>query len=246
MDRTYSKEFELHAYETDIEGKAQPFALLNYLQDIAGEHASRLGFGFHDLTAKGMIWVLSRYHVRFLSYPGWGARIRITTWPSGHQGIFALRDFEMTDAEGRALAAATSSWIMLNIKSKQPVRIEDHLSERVVLPQRAVDDSFAPLPACDGTGPEREFPVLFKDLDLNRHVNHAIYIQWALETVPPEILKTKRPAEIEVAYKAEAFHGDTILSRVRTESADSGLSYLHGIFHKEKGAELTRLRTLWE
>jgi len=246
MDRTHIKEFEVHGYETDVDGKAQPLALLNYLQDSAGEHASRLGFGFHDLTAKGMIWVLSRYHVKFLSYPGWGTRVQVTTWPSGHQGIFALRDFEMADAEGRTLAVATSSWIMLNLRAKQPVRIEEHLSERVVLPQRAVDDPFPPLPACDGAERERDFPVLFKDLDLNRHVNHAVYIQWALETVPPEILKTKRPVQIEVAYKAEAFHGDTIISKLRAESTDSGLSCVHGIFNQESGAELTRLRTRWE
>lgn len=245
MDRAHTKEFEVHAYETDVEGKAQPLALLNYLQDIAGEHASRLGFGFQDLTAKGMIWVLSRYHVKFLSYPGWGTSVRVTTWPSGHHGIFALRDFEMTDAEGRTLALATSSWIMLNLRSKQPARVEEHLAGRVVLPKRAVDDPFPPLPACDGAEREREFQVLFKDLDLNRHVNHAVYIQWAFETVPSDILTSKRPVELEVAYKAEAFHGDTILSKIRTESADSGLSYLHGIFNKGSGVELTRLRTRW-
>lgn len=243
MDKSYSKEFEVHAYETDLEGKAQPVALLNYLQDIAGEHATKLGFGFLDLTAKGMIWVLSRYHVKFLAYPSWGTRIRITTWPSGHQGIFALRDFEMTDAAGRMLALATSSWIMLNLRSKQPARIEDHLSAEVVLPKRSLEDAFPSLPACDGAERDREFQVLFKDLDLNQHVNHAVYIQWALETVSLEILKAKRPVELEVAFKAEAFYGDAILSKVKTGSGDS---FVHGIFNKASGAELTRLVTRWD
>jgi len=247
MDSTYVKDFEIHPYETDVEGKAQPLALLNYLQDVAGEHASKLGFGFHDMAAKGLMWVLSRYHVQFLGYPEWtwGARVRVTTWPSGHHGIFALREFEMADAEGRTLALATSSWIMLDLRTKQPVRVEEHLAGRIILPKRAVDDAFLPLPACEGAERERELQVLFKDLDLNRHVNHVVYIQWALETVPAEILKSKRPVDLEVAYKAEAFYGDAVLSRIRAESADPGPSFLHGIFHKDGGAELTRLRTRW-
>jgi acyl-ACP thioesterase len=247
MDGTYVKDFELHAYETDFDGKAQPLALLNYLQDIAGEHAAKLGFGFFDLSAKGLMWVLSRYHVRILHYPAWswGARLRVTTWPSGHHGVFAMRDFEMTDAEGRPLAVATSSWIMVNLKTKQPARVEDHIDGRVAVPRRALDDAFPALPACESPERDQEFRVLFKDLDLNRHVNHAVYIQWALETVPPEILKTKRPVAIEVAYKAEAFYGDAVLSRLQAGSAEGGPCFVHGIFHKASGAELTRLRTRW-
>lgn len=250
MDGTYTKDFELHAYETDLEGKAQPLALLNYLQDIAGEHAAKLGFGFFDLSAKGLMWVLSRYHVKVLHYPEWtwGARVQVRTWPSGHQGVFALRDFEMTDGAGRTLATATSSWLMLNLRTKQPVRIEDHIDGRVVVPARALDDSFPTLPAGENAEREQDFRVLFKDLDLNRHVNHAVYIQWALETAPPEVLKAKRPVEIEVAYKAEAFYGDTILSRLQAESpegAAGGPSFLHGLYKNGGGMELTRLRTRW-
>jgi medium-chain acyl-[acyl-carrier-protein] hydrolase len=246
MDRVYVKEFELHAYETDSAGKAQPLALLNYLQDTAGEHAGRLGFGFNDLTPKGLLWVLSRYHVRVQAYPDWGGRIRVATWPSDHHGIFALRDFEMTDADGRPLAQATSSWIMLDVRTKQPVRVEDHIAGRVILEKRAVDDPFDPLPGLDGTDGEREFSVLYKDLDLNRHVNHAVYIQWALETVPPEVLKTKRPAEIEVAYKAEAFYGDRAVSKRKAEKTGDRPSYRHGLFKVEGGPELARLRTVWD
>ena len=247
MHRTYVKDFELHAYETDPEGKAQPLALLNYLQDIAGEHAAKLGFGFFDLSAKGVMWVLSRYHVKIARYPEWtwGARVRVTTWPSGHHGVFALRDFEMTDSEGRTLALATSSWIMVSLKTKQPVRVEEHIEGRVVLPKRALDDAFPPLPACEDAEREAEFRVLFGDLDLNRHVNHVVYIRWALESVPPEILKTKRPVELEVAYKAEAFYGDAVRAGLRAERADANPCFLHGIFNAASGVELTRLRTGW-
>ena len=38
-----------------------------------------------------------------------------------------------------------------------------------------------------------------QDIDYNNHVNHPVYIQWALETAPEAILRTMAPVSIEVA-----------------------------------------------
>jgi len=85
--------------------------------------------------------------------------------------------------------------------------------------------------------------VLARDLDINRHVNHTVYVQWALEALPRELLLETAPAEIEVAYRAEAFYGDEIAARAQVE--DAGRSFRHQIVNASTGAELARLRTLW-
>ena len=62
----------------------------------------------------------------------------------------------------------------------------------------------------------------------------------------------RRPVEIEVAYRAEAFYGDTVLSRAVPAPAASeagqaaGAVFLHQIVNASTGVELTRLRTRWE
>jgi medium-chain acyl-[acyl-carrier-protein] hydrolase len=245
MDKIYTKKFQIQTYEVDHRAKALTLSLLNYLQDTAGNHAALLGFSVLDLLKKRMTWILSRYHVRIFRYPGLDERIVVSTWPSGKQGIFALRDFEIADERGEMLAAATSSWILWHVNAKQPARLEENLPDSVTHDKRALPDDFPTLPPCPTADRELAFRVAMQDIDFNNHVNHAVYIQWALETVPEELLRTFRPTDIEVAFKGEAFYGEEIVSRVKRIGDDPGPVFLHGIFNGPKEAELTRLRTVW-
>jgi acyl-ACP thioesterase len=86
-----------------------------------------------------------------------------------------------------------------------------------------------------------------RDIDFNNHVNYDVYIQWALETIPEDEQRSFVPAEIKASYRAEAFYGDDIASRLKKVDTDAraGMTFLHGIYHKSKGTELARLRTVW-
>jgi acyl-ACP thioesterase len=243
----YHKEYTVHTYETDARGVARPVALLNYLQDSAGEHAGRLGLSVVDLFKRGLTWVLSRYHVVIHRYPALGARLEVTTWPSGKRGRFATRDFEVADAGGGPVLSATSSWMVLDLASKQTLKVEDVVGPAYAIERRAVDDPFASLPVLSASDAEARFRVEASHLDWNRHVNNAVYVQWALESVPPDVLFGRRPLDLEVSYRAEALYGDEILAAVqRVPDPGPGPAFLHRISNAATATELARLRTRWE
>jgi medium-chain acyl-[acyl-carrier-protein] hydrolase len=245
-DLVFRKEYPIHTYETDVRGFVRPTALLNFLQDSAGEHAGALGWSVPDLLKKNMTWVLSRYHLRIYRYPSMGRRLEITTWPSGKSGYYATRDFDVADAEGQVLSA-TSSWMIIGLEKKQPIKIDAVIDVPYAIDRRALDDPFASLPAVEDRQAEVRFRVESAHLDWNRHVNNAVYVQWALEAVPKDILLKSRPAAIEVAYKAEAFYGEEVVSVVqRLADAEGEPVFLHQILKASTGDELTRLRTRWQ
>jgi medium-chain acyl-[acyl-carrier-protein] hydrolase len=252
-DLIYGKDFFIHTYESDFEGRARFVSLLNFLQDAAGDHATLLGWSVLDLFKKNMTWVLSRYHVRVLRYPAWGERLHVVTWPSGRHGYFALRDFDVTDGDGKPVLVWTTSWMVIHLDRKQPVKLDELFPSNVFLEKRALADDFAPLPSVEAAEREVPFKVEMGHLDLNKHVNNTVYIQWALEALPGDILSRRRPAEAEVSYRAEAFYGDAVVSRVQSVAGpgpaggDSGPGpvFLHQIVNASTGAELTRLRTRW-
>lgn len=247
MDTIHRRAFRIHTYDTDFRGAALPVSILNFLQEAAGEHAALLGLSVTDLMKDGLTWVLSRYHVRIARYPVMGEAVEVRTWPSGHESFFWLRDFEIRDGTDQPLLTATSSWVLLNAATKQPVRDGHGIAADRIRDARALEDGFPRLPACDAPGRELPFRVGLHDLDLNDHVNHAVYVRWALETVPEDTLRTCRPVDIEVAYRAEAFFADEVLSRVQGVSpgGDGTTGFLHALVHRESGRELTRLRTSW-
>ncbi len=243
----FLKEYAIHTYETDDRGLVKMVTLLNFLQDSAGEHAGRLGLSVRDLVKRNMTWVLSRYHILVHRYPGIGERLEVTTWPSGKGGYFATREFEIADANGGPVLTATSSWMIIGLDRKQPLKVDDIIDIPYAVDKRALDDPFASLPVPSAREAELRFRVESVHIDWNRHVNNAIYAQWALEAVPAEVLRKSRPVELEISYRAEAFYGEEVLSVVQAvPRAGAGPVYLHQILNAASGTELTRLRTRWE
>lgn len=246
-DLIYRKEYTVHTYETDARGLARPVALLNFLQDSAGDHAGRLGLSVIDLFKRNMTWVLSRYHVLIHRYPALGERVEVMTWPSGKHGYFAIRDFEVSDGSGGPVLSATSSWMVIGLEKKQPVKVDDVVGPGYAVEKRALEDPFASLPIPAARESEVRFRVETSHLDWNRHVNNAVYVQWALEGVPPDVLMSLWPMELEVSYRAEALYGDEVLSAVqRVPEGDPAPAFLHQILNAATGTELARLRTRWE
>ena len=246
LEKTYQIQFQVRSYEIDSKGKIKISAMLNYLQEAASQHAARLGASVVDLFPRNLTWVLSRYHIQIVTYPSWGETITINTWPSAKENLFALREFEILDQKGKRCAIATSSWMLLDFKKKQPVRPKDHLPHFQDHPERIIDDKFDPLPAPEKIDIELPFRVRMSDLDLNRHANHVSYIEWALETVPVDILKKYQPAELEISFRGEALYGDRISSRTQIVNADSSAGFLHQISRETDGKELTRLKSSWQ
>lgn len=242
MRDIYSRTYRIRSYEADFRGLVKPVVLLNYLQDTASGHADLLGFSLTDLRAKNATWLLSRYHVRVDRYPSVDEELLVTTWRSLVDGIYAFREFHIAGEDGSQVGCATSSWVLLNLRTKRPARIRDFLPELPVIRKRAMEDDFPKLPQPASWGFEQSFRARTADLDLNRHVNHAIYAEWALETVPLPVSQECCLSEIEIAYMNEAVSGDTIISRA--ETAEPG-AFLHQLLREVDGRELTRLRTSW-
>lgn len=222
---------------------ALPAAILNYLQDAAFDHSIRLRSSIFDLFPLGLTWVLSRYHVRILRYPLAKELIRIQTWYSGSQRPFHLREWRILDPQGEELLLATSSWLIVDLKTGRPSDRDFTLKNFLPTEKRAIEDEFKPLPVPRRQDITRRFPVRVSDTDLNRHVNHVQHILWSLESVPEEFLSDRVPVGIEVSYKGEILFGQE--TTVATEVREDG-TCLHRLIIEPGGKEAARLRTVWE
>jgi medium-chain acyl-[acyl-carrier-protein] hydrolase len=246
MQGVLTKQYQVRLYEADFRGALRPVAMLNYLQDTAAAHSSRFGYSIAELLVRNMTWVLSRYHISVRHYPSVGDTISVSTWRSAIEGMFALRDFEVSDSCGNILATATSSWVIMNLETKRPVKLETVITDYPLVARRALTDDFAPLPRMENHSGEELFKVRIADLDMNRHVNHTVYVEWALECIPREIQEGFCLAELEVGYRAEAFYGDTVLARVALAQQENPAIFWHQLVNQQSGKELTRLKTTWK
>lgn len=238
----HTEKFTVRAYEMDASGKASAITICNYLQEVAGNHATELGVAVDALFKKNMTWVLSRLHVQIDRYPLWREKIRLETWPSGRYGKYATREFLIFDQREKLIVRGTSSWMILDLKSLRPIAMPDFMLQ-IPIPdrERAIKDDFGRLPLPGHAQYEKFFNVRLSDLDINQHVNNARYIEWALESVPLETWRGNHLQSIEISFRAETKYGERVV--VQTEHTDG--AFLHQIVSEKDRRTLAVLRTCW-
>ncbi|MBG0861181.1 MAG: acyl-ACP thioesterase, partial [Bacteroidales bacterium] len=118
----FEREYLVHVYETGPDGRINLYSLFNYMQDIASDHAVKLGYGREDLLAANRFWVLSRMYAVISELPKWNDTIIIRTWPDGTDRLFALRKFSVYYPDGIPVASASSSWLILDHATRKVQR----------------------------------------------------------------------------------------------------------------------------
>lgn len=241
----YTKRFTVRSYEVDFRGRVRATAILNYLQEAAGDHSRLLGVAVRDLLPLGFTWVISRMHLTLSGSVTSREELQVRTWPSVRGSRFTCREFALFTADETCIGVATMSFAVLDIKTRRPVSISTLLPAYPLLERRAIDDNFAPLPALDSYDTAFPFRVGRADLDINNHVNNVVYVGWALETVPIDIANNNRLLDLEIAYRAEALYGENIVAKSTVIADAAGITCLHQISRAEDGAEHARVLTRW-
>ena len=129
--------FRVRSYETGVRNRLSLPSVCNYLQEAAGEHAEKLGFGILELQAHGISWMLARLHLKLARDVPWGADVKVVTWPSGLKGrLVALRDFRLLAAGGDPILEGVSEWLTVDLAAQKIVKPSEDF-KRVVPPDVA-------------------------------------------------------------------------------------------------------------
>ena len=227
----YIVKHRLTCYETDAAWRLKPASFMNMAQEAAGCHAVELGFGYDDLIAKNTAWILSRVRVDFLDTPLWREDMTLTTWHKGLNRLFFLRDFIMTDSEGRERVKATTSWLVMNLETRRLVRDPNLMEDGTICTENAIET-----PADKVQMPKDKEPmfvmnhlVSYSDVDTNGHTNNAMYMHWAMDAVDYEISSQRPVKSFTINFNHETKPGDRVaISKVVVEQEDGRHVFVEG------------------
>jgi acyl-ACP thioesterase len=242
----YRESYRIRSYETDPRGFVTPRTLCQLLQEAATGHAAALAIAVETLLDRGVAWVLSRLQLEVGRWPRGGEEITVETWPHAASRLVIERRFRVLDGDGAEIAHATTLWVVMDLERRRPIRLPDFILEAI---DRLVDPEARPvspdkLAALEEPEHERRFEVRYTDLDMVRHVNNALYVQWAVESVPEDFLQEKLPAALDVHFLGECRLGDTVVSRSRRDDLGGRPSCLH-LLVRDDGTEVARAGTRW-
>lgn len=238
----YSQQIRVQSYHTDQYGKSSICSLFNFMLEAAWAHAQIMDWGYDQLQSQNMFWVLSRMYVIVEKYPHWQDQISLNTWSAGTDGMYAYREFMLQDGEGKVFLRASTAWLILDRRTRRIVLLKEYMDtfpryqgtsacrapEKIRPPKMAEDLRFT--------------PVLFSELDINRHFNSVKALERVLDHFGIDFLNNYEPESIEVNYLKEGLAGDRLaVSTVRGSEPE----YLSSIVREQDRVNLSNMKITW-
>jgi len=184
-------------------------SIFNFFQEAAISHAENLGVGREAMARTNQVWLLSRMSVQVDRRPEYGETVTVRTWPRGAEKLFTRRDYDILGADGKTAVRAASSWLIVDITKRRPLR------PQTLLENMPRNDGFDALPAAAlslETRPAlqkcREHPALYTDVDANGHVNNISYIRWIEDAINPELLEQAKQMRLDINYLNEVLRNE--------------------------------------
>ncbi len=235
------KSYKIKSFECDFQGKLRMRSLFNLLQDMADTHADIMGVGYDFCQQNNLGWVCGAYHIAVQSWPVWNDDIVIETWPSGTTAASGIRDFQMSRQTGEVMVRATSQWVLLDALKMRPVSVAKHLPHYVPIDEHVLPPEFNKIPDMTGSETNVFFPVREDDIDLNQHVNNALYPSWGLDGLDDDFLRSHTPADIQITFKRSAKRGN----QIHVQTFWQECTTIHKITDADSGTEFARVLIEW-
>lgn len=230
------------SYHINRFGEVSTPFLFWYMQEIAWEHAHKLGFGFEHLKEDQLFWVLSRLLVKIGKRPRWTDEFTLETWSRGTDGFFGYRDYRFLDKDGNEFIQATSSWLVLDLESRRIQRLSQ-FKNFPAYQESVLGHNAGKVDSPDNQGDLTFYPVLFNEIDINQHFNTGRYLERINNSYSFDFHENHILTELEVNFVKEGMPDDSLAV---SQQKLTEMEHLCSVIRQKDGSELIRARLVWE
>lgn len=210
MSEITTYKYSVEPQDVDFTLKASVASVINYMLNVAGTDAHRKGFGVDVLQGRSFTWVLSRLAVEVERRPEQYTDIEIDTWVNEFNRLTTTRNFRMHAGE-ELYAEGVSQWCVIDMESRSAVDLNIF---KDIYDRALVDEAspIAPPLRLRGIVPQTSMsrPVVYSDIDFNRHVNTLRYVDLIFDTLPLEVIEQRDKLRIDIHFIAEALYGECL------------------------------------
>ncbi len=202
--------YRIEPQDVDFTLRASASSVISYMLNVAGIDADRKGFGVESLQSNSVTWVLSRLGIEISTQPQQYDSIDIDTWVNEFNRLSSTRNFRMHQGD-KVLASGVSQWCMLNMETRQVVDMSllKQTYERAMVAEPSPISAPARLRPTEPTTTSSR-PVVYSDIDFNRHVNTLRYVDMVFDAIPLELIEHNNGMRIDFNFIAEARYGETL------------------------------------
>ncbi|MBO4916021.1 MAG: hypothetical protein J5449_12545 [Oscillospiraceae bacterium] len=222
MKNIYEKEMTVLPGACDSSASLGIPETFSLFMDIATEHACALGCGIDSLSPRGLFWLTVRTRVRFIRRPKMLERITVSTWPEQPGKLRADRDYVIMRGD-ELLVAGKTEWTVLDTESGKLHPMSDVFApDYAFYPEAVWDEPFTRM-TDEPLEDFAQYTVRSTDIDLGSHMNNAAYVRALAGAFSCEQWQGMDIRELEIAYRAPCFEGDTLIWQKKDNEAETSL-----------------------
>ena len=211
----FLKKYTTRWHDTDANRTVRPTELLVYMQETSNAHLDAMEHNLDKLRDEhSLAFLLSKTKIAIYEPLYFPEDITVETFTAESRAFGFSRFYRILQGE-RVIAAADTTWALLNLKTKQLCRAD------------SFDFGFEHEPAIDIGIPARftvprgdaiklvgERRIVYSDLDYNMHMNNTRYADMLCDFIP--IDDVPRISGISISYLHEASF-ENVLSIYRAD-----------------------------
>lgn len=187
-------------------------SILEILENVAGEHSSKVGYGVLDIERTSASWILLEWKVKIIKRPIYSEELKVKTWGRYFQKAYTYRDFEIYNSKGELCVIATSKWALIDINTHTIMRLTEDIKNLYKPEEISVfeEEILSKINIPEEYTNKIEYTVGRKDIDINNHMHNTYYLNLAYEALPEEVYNNGPYNEFRITYKKEITLGDTV------------------------------------
>src|SRR5690606_37563725 len=213
-------------------GIASPTTILTLLEETAAEHCYSINHSLYQLADQNIGWVLISGVMQMERYPRYKEKITIRTWLSSYTAIKGYRENIIYDQQSNIIGTARGLWIFFDINRRRPIKIFDDIINKWSFSNiKSINyDISEKIEAIERPDYELKFKINKYDTDMIKHVNNIRYLQWAIESIPDDIIDKYYLHSIDGRFISEAHYGQTVVSITKdVQQTSNDKSFIHSI-----------------
>ncbi len=204
------RKYDLRYSDFDFKDELKLSALLELVQESAGQSADELGFGYHPLKEMGYGFIVTVNHCEFVRPVVLGDSLTVETWPLPPRHVIFERDYRLTDGKGEPVGAIVSRWCLVDLASFRmltPDALGEIHARCPYRAEKALEPANWRLPALTEGREVYRMTAHQSHLDHYIHVNNARYADFFLDCFTEKELMERTVRAFRIVYVRQAKEG---------------------------------------
>ncbi len=202
---------QVNSYDCDCKNTLKLSAVLKFMQQASSEQFASLGLPVEKLLKEGLAFLFSKITVKIERMPVCNETLHVGTALTMPKGARFMREFIIEAPDGQRLISALSEWLLVNADDHKLLRPSSFLYPLTFQPEQlnALSDIAYQKNVTDKTLVYTQ-PICYSHIDVNHHVNNAVYADFICDALPYETLKNNAIDNLSISFKKEALPGDIL------------------------------------